>query len=1601
MTITFDPEAPNSTGGISFDFSGPVSNISDENAQARAKKYDYALGQDSPGPDVIYSKIRNNEEQILRDYVASDKNMKDEELRNQMITEATKSFGGKLTPEQFGYLSTLSSDSLRSPDTILEGEYANRIFSDTYDTNDERNAVDDARSKSLPVVNFAEDYANDMLRKHEVLKKITEDLDIKWDEKSRLGKLGDYLENVVPFVSWANMSDEIKGKPGGSFLLGNNMLEQVQYALTLPPEQFSKQVTETVNEIAESNILDAQAFIKALYSYSNSDAAWGNLQSLFDLSSIGDVAGVAVAGAKGIAKTGARAAAKSVEREASEKGFKDAVGAFRNTVTQMTKSQTPEAPEIFSSAGKSKSAVLAQTFKTLKDRVYAAQEAVTNTMTNVNKNQMKNLLKEIPSFADPFKLARGDFALDADGMYRVINRMTGAVDASFKSLVDTPRIDRLNDNQILAAIQDTQESITREYPSLNNGIMDIEFAKPDLANANHVNITIKNSDGTPFTSAEKAKYFADNELSLKEPYEIGQQGSGFTIKLDRTVDETTEAVRNATIETNNTTPSNLAATNFISGYVRSARDLLSPSQGAKRKVIVHGIEKADEFGFQMAEPMRNLPSKSKARLERFLSFQRDYVDSKGNVGIAFDTQGDFEKAWQGAFGHLPTDKESAAYHAYQRFYDLDYFQRNLLIYKMKARQGVNKFTLSAMEKNAVAPEFEGVNVSGKISLSDLEDKTGVLFWDSNSGKQFFNKNDLTEDALKLAQEAVDNEGYQIIQLSDPYSRPLKDASGNGSIIEFVITKDYKRDNLPFKQIDYNPGGHKIYEYDHWIKQPKILQIGNRRIYSGDTTIRPVARGKLASEYASRYEEARKLLKAGDEKALAAYVEKNLPETLSQFKGYFDNGFLDKDMPIRTVRSNQKTIDDKVFRDSLGGFEDSRNNKYNIAGRVGTEFLGDRNLDLKAIHTTELGSENNPLLALKSPKLLDPLSTLSRSFGSLSRNSLLDDYRTLSAEHFVREFGDVINLSKAAMDANPAAALFAELRKTADPEKYAAARNYQRKVGELLSVRTEVERNLSFVKEKLYNSVYDNFGENFADRIDDKFLSKIHDPTRFFRSTAFALKLGLFNPLQLFKQAQTLGMVLAIGDTKAALKSFPVYFLTQAIRMSNGNEAILRGAAKKAAAFGWKEDHFLEWYKAYMDSGLNIIKGDHALKDALEAPALFKSSVGKYLPKHTVFFDEGERTHRIVGSATAYLEWRQKNPTATMSRKDWERIMLRQDDLTQNMTRASNASWQKGLVSIPMQFYSYQARLWEQMLGRNLTKAQKAKILMVQSALYGVPIAITGNAIGVWPWYEDVRKYQLENGQNPEGFAWNSFHNGLVASTMKLITGEDYDVGEAYGPLGLSFFKDAQDKGMFDVLLGAAGGTFGEVIKTSLPVVEDLWNMPSDGIGEGSRAILASDLLDFARNASSVNQLTNLYYASNLGKYITKSGLKIDGEVTSWDTIMMAFGINKQDVNDVFLMTESMKDQKQAQAEAQKQMSKYLNKYWESIRNGESEEVSNAFFKRARLWFKAGDFGPEEFPSLVSRAAQNEDLIDAVNMKFLTNGPASQRADRMKQLMENK
>lgn len=279
----------------------------------------------------------------------------------------------------------------------------------------------------------------------------------------------------------------------------------------------------------------------------------------------------------------------------------------------------------------------------------------------------------------------------------------------------------------------------------------------------------------------------------------------------------------------------------------------------------------------------------------------------------------------------------------------------------------------------------------------------------------------------------------------------------------------------------------------------------------------------------------------------------------------------------------------------------------------------------------------------------------------------------------------------------------------------------------------------------------------------------------------------------------------------------------------------------------------------------------------------------------------------------------------------EHLAGRAEEYSFNMSRESQAWWQKGLLSVPTQFWAYNARMLEAMTIGNFTPAQKLRLVAGQSLLYGsagVPVA---GAISSFVKGKNPEMVAMDDGAlNLQGDMSNPFatlDRGLVDQFILSTTGVNAQVGARYGTggwttelvknmFGMSAYGEVSAA---DMLGGATYNIMGKVGSDVFrPVIEYI----AAESGDEGRPIRREALLQLATNISTVGNGLKAYLVFNYGTYKSGAGSTLVDGLPSRTAFAVALGVQPGEMDEISALATFFKDKSTATKEAAKVIRNY-------------------------------------------------------------------------------
>ena len=383
----------------------------------------------------------------------------------------------------------------------------------------------------------------------------------------------------------------------------------------------------------------------------------------------------------------------------------------------------------------------------------------------------------------------------------------------------------------------------------------------------------------------------------------------------------------------------------------------------------------------------------------------------------------------------------------------------------------------------------------------------------------------------------------------------------------------------------------------------------------------------------------------------------------------------------------------------------------------------------------------------------------------------------------------------------------------------------------------------------------------------------------------------------------------------------------------------------------------------------------------------------------MFFKAGEQAVRDTAYFTAYADWRAANPTAVLNNRAMGDIGRRFDTLSMNMTRASNAVYNEGILSIPTQFCTWNARFTEQMLGKQLTLGEKSRALAAYSTMYGVPATLGGVTFGVVPYmnYQDIRQYALTNGINVSDKFYQLFSEGLPAMLTNMVTGHDTDF-QRFSP-NATQLKDIIDgkKSVLEMLGGASGGFVQKMMTAMYPAY--MYGMNAFKKDSGF-PLKMDDFQSLAEVVSSFSNAEKAIIGLNIGQYVAKNENKVIKSIDTFESVMLGLGLQPKRASDAYSILDYAKNQKSAQEKMGKIMQENYKIAIRAGARGDSQTMTDYMTRTHTLAASANFTKAQEIELFRKASRDSSDLIDAANRWMINNNKNLQSVPAMQQYLKN-
>jgi hypothetical protein len=555
---------------------------------------------------------------------------------------------------------------------------------------------------------------------------------------------------------------------------------------------------------------------------------------------------------------------------------------------------------------------------------------------------------------------------------------------------------------------------------------------------------------------------------------------------------------------------------------------------------------------------------------------------------------------------------------------------------------------------------------------------------------------------------------------------------------------------------------------------------------------------------------------------------------------------------------------------------------------GSQFSQERGQHIKSVYGED------------TPNTLSPLDSIAAEIGNTAFMVPITEWRDVAIHRWYNTAKDVLPAEAASMTPENAFYYMVNTKGKylGEDSKALFAQRVQDYALNEVSVATKEEQvwqgNMRLLSERLEGE-----GGNKAMALTGAALRNA-DLVGFARAVSFHGFLGGFNPVQLLVQGLNAANAVVISPVHGLKASREAAAMR--IALMSDREEVWRGVASldKLSSLGLASaDEFVETVKAIRRSGL---------LDGINSTSLYGAETGKYSlfsktrrtagETSAFFFNRGEEMSRIISFSVARREFQAANPGV-----DWttdaslNKILRRQDNLTQNMTSANRASFQQGILSIPAQFLQYNINLALNLAyslagsKRAFSRKEAISLLVGHGLLWGTAGMGSGT---LWDAEEVLGEALNELAPEEKLYVQQGVAAGVINTAsialsdepLELALGARFGTFQSYtGFVDALFGSEAQD--VRDLAFGASGGAMLRFGKNFADASKLFWYNKEDFTEE---TVIEGMKLLGTGSFSSLNNIHKSYLAKNAGNMVmSRTGDPLYA-VTDGQRIAMAIGL---------------------------------------------------------------------------------------------------------------
>ena len=919
----------------------------------------------------------------------------------------------------------------------------------------------------------------------------------------------------------------------------------------------------------------------------------------------------------------------------------------------------------------------------------------------------------------------------------------------------------------------------------------------------------------------------------------------------------------------------------------------------------------------LMEPLRLLNKKSKLAVEA--------VWERGNVAQKWYTPNQFAGHFKDLHDRLPTQGELLGYMSLRRINDVDYHFLNHDMYTRKFNDG---WLTGSYE----TPDFNILPTNVK-RVEDVAETGRMVIHDAKTGKVLEGK-DITVTELKDRLKS----GDELYKLDRPVDTP------DGSV-QYVIGRkgNMKISPLRYNQVKYTAGGHRLYDGKYFVKMAvtDTLKSGTSIIKNPKTFIVAKTRGE-AQEWSDKWNEMIDAYRAFEKTPTDPKALKHLETTLA--RNGFEEGVEDFAAIVKREKLNGDHRLEVAFdREEPSAYATlrSREDVYDQ-----TSVIGPHESWYETSGRMYYSRKGKPLKGPQEERasFIDPFKTAQMAIETNIHRAAFTNFRVAAINTWMNTFSKYLPKNGKAPESN----FFSDVAlESGDQFVRQRAEQLRKVIKRQIGTRSSNQEAMEIGVRRFAEWVEGTTGSSKAASAVFNIFSR--DPITALKSLAFDLKLGLFEPSQLLIQTQTataMAFVDPVGFAKFGRDLIPIRWA-----LANGTDEVGSVLGKMSSMDAGEFKSFMRVLNesGAMNVGNELVYFERA---TLEPLSQGKAAVGRIRQWGRYPFYEAERINRIASFRIAWNKLRDEVPLEKMtSKENRAKLAGMTDKFSMNMTQASSAAWQKGILSASTQFLSYQTRFIENILpkigSKQWTTSEKIRLAASQIALYGAAGVPMGQYLLAQLTSSNPELRDLAE-ENPT--LYRAATGGLIDSMLFAISGGSLDVAASdrvaiakgvEDTLAKLFGQDSRSTSFLEMLGGAPlaiGLELGSDIVSAYNLMQ---------VAAHSEQVAATDIVpiifnEIASNASTFSRMSRAYLAFQYGNYYSSRSGKILTDVTTPEAFAIGLGIQPRELRDIGLNIDMMKAREEAIKSMTAPIAKLRRQAFEAYAQGDRDKANQLF-----------------------------------------------------------